>query len=195
MAAEISPDVHPTPAEPAPVPTLPGLFFGFLSISVIAFGGVLPIARRALVERLRWLTAEEFTELVGLSQFLPGPNICNLAVVLGARYHGPVGALVAFLGLTLLPAFIVIGLYLIFTQNADIRALDDVLAGLAAAAAGLVLSMAARMAEPMWRRPTLRGWAVALAGFGGIVGLGISLPTMMVVLAPISVVLAWRALE
>lgn len=48
------------------------LFSGFLMLGLIGFGGVLPLARSMLVEQRRWLTAEQFTELLGLCQFLPG---------------------------------------------------------------------------------------------------------------------------
>ena len=52
----------------------------------------MPWARRMLVEERRWLTAQEFTDLFGLCNFLPGPNIVNVSVVVGARFDGPRGA-------------------------------------------------------------------------------------------------------
>lgn len=184
-----------TPLQPArPGPGLVDLFVGFLSIGVVAFGGVLPISRRALVERYKWVTSEEFTELLALAQFLPGPNITNLAVVVGARYQGPAGSVAAVLGLTVVPAIIVILLGTIFTLYSDVKVLSGVLAGLAAAAAGLIISMVVRIAEPMWREPTLRTWGIAVAAFVGVVVLTIPLPWVMLVLGTLSVVLAWRAL-
>ena len=47
-----------------------------------------------LVEEKRWMTAEEFNAQLGLCQFLPGPNVINLAVVVGKRYQGALGAIV-----------------------------------------------------------------------------------------------------
>ena len=82
------------PGGPAPEPpTTAALFLGFLSIGIIGFGGVLPWARRMMVEQRRWLTPAEFTDLLGLCQFLPGPNIVNLAVALGSRFRGLPGAI------------------------------------------------------------------------------------------------------
>ncbi|MCK0196925.1 chromate transporter [Ancylobacter sp. 6x-1] len=182
--APLSPDARPAPS-------LRDLFVGFLSVAVVAFGGVLPIARRAVVERYQWVSPEEFVELVGLAQFLPGPNIVNLAVVIGGRFRGPVGALVAVLGLTLVPMAIVITLGALFTRYADVAILRDVLAGLAAAAAGLVLAMAGRMAETIWRRPTVHAAAVAFAAYGAVAGLGLPLVPVMLTIAPVSVALAW----
>ena len=64
-------------------------------MSVAGFGGVLPWARRAIVEERKWLTAEEFNEAFSFSQFLPGPNIVNFSVVFGSRLRGAAGAAVA----------------------------------------------------------------------------------------------------
>lgn len=186
---------QPKPPQPdRPDPGLAELFVGFLSIGVIAFGGVLPITRRAMVERYKWINEEEFIELLSLSQFLPGPNITNFAVVLGSRFRGPAGSISAVLGLTLVPAIMVIILGIVFNYYADVKALGGVVAGFAAAAAGLIISMVVRIAEPMWRHPTLRTWGIALAAFAGVALIGFPLPWVMLVLAPLSVVLAWRAL-
>ncbi len=61
------------PYVPAP-PTLFRLFLGFLSVGMYGLGGVLPWARRMVVEQKRWLTAVEFTDMLRLCQFLPGDN-------------------------------------------------------------------------------------------------------------------------
>jgi len=79
------------------------LFLGFLSIGARAFGGLLPWAHRVLVEERRWLSAEDFAQVLALCQLLPGPNIANCSVVLGRRWFGLSGAVTAFLGLFALP--------------------------------------------------------------------------------------------
>ena len=55
------------------------LFTAFTWLALQGFGGVLAVAQRELVERLRWLSKEQFVELLSLSQVLPGPNIINLS--------------------------------------------------------------------------------------------------------------------
>jgi hypothetical protein len=87
---------------PAP-PTLLGLFLGFFSVGMYGFGGVLPWARRMVVEQRRWMAATEFTDILGLCQFLPGGNIMNVTIALGARFHGAAGSVVAFVGLMAAP--------------------------------------------------------------------------------------------
>src|SRR5579883_667798 len=79
------------------------LFLGFLSVSLSGFGGVLPWAHRTLVEERRWMREAEFLDMLSLCQFLPGPNIVNVSIYVGSRYHGPLGAAVAFSGLMLAP--------------------------------------------------------------------------------------------
>ncbi|HEY3533657.1 MAG TPA: chromate transporter, partial [Casimicrobiaceae bacterium] len=71
------------------------LFASFLKMGLLGFGGVLPWARRVLVDERRWLSDREFAELIGLCQVLPGPNVVNLAVIIGSRTHGPLGSLIA----------------------------------------------------------------------------------------------------
>ena len=80
-------------------PSVAALFWAFNRLALQGFGGVLPVAQRELVERLRWLTREQFLELLSLSQVLPGPNIINLGLILGDRYFGWRGSLVALAGL------------------------------------------------------------------------------------------------
>src|ERR1700749_1528175 len=85
-------DQPPDAPEHAPAPTTREIFMGFLGLGLTSFGGALPLARRTIVDRHRWLTAAEFTDLLGLCQFLPGGNVINLSVALGMRFHGWGGA-------------------------------------------------------------------------------------------------------
>src|SRR4051812_45526282 len=92
----------------AVVPTLSELFGGFLECALSGFGGVLAWAHRVLVERRKWLSDQEFAELLGLAQILPGGTIINVAVFLGLRFHGLRGVFVALGGLILVPLCILL---------------------------------------------------------------------------------------
>ena len=108
-----------------PPATLWALYWGFLSIGARSFGGVLPWAHRVLVEERRWVAPGDFAEVLALCQFLPGPNVGNVSVVLGRRWFGLRGAVVAFLGLMALPLVWVFGLALLyadFSSNPEVRA-------------------------------------------------------------------------
>lgn len=168
-------------------PTATDLFTGFLFAGINGFGGVMPFARRIIVERRRWLTAEEFIDLLAMCQFLPGPNIVNLAVALGGRFRGPRGALASLGGILLAPMAIVVGCYLLIGSVSDAPAVVGALHGLAAAAAGLVLSMAAKLALPMLRRRDLWAMVVALLAVAGVALLRLPLITVLLVLAPLAI--------
>src|ERR1700744_971742 len=97
------PPTQPSPIEGEglrePNPTELDLFLGFLSASVRGFGGVFVMGRRMLVEERKWLTPEEFVELLGVCQFLPGANIVNLSVAVGQRFRGWKESLAALTGI------------------------------------------------------------------------------------------------
>jgi chromate transporter len=182
----------PDRAAPQEPPTVAALFWGFLSIGVIGFGGVLPWARRMMVEQRRWLSPAEFTDLLGLCQFLPGPNIVNLAVALGSRFRGLPGALAAVVGLISLPILIVISLGALYTAYSDQPMVARGAGGLAAAASGLVVATALKIASPL--RGQWLGIAVALAVVGAIAILRLPLLPTLLVMAPASMLVhRWAA--
>lgn len=177
------------PAPPAP-PTLRSLFFGFLTVGLCGFGGTLPWARRMAVEQRRWMTAAEFTDMIGLCQFLPGGNILNLTVALGARYHGVRGAAAAFLGLMAAPMTIVLLLGEVYGRYGGLPQVHAAFDGLAASATALVMATALRIAGPLRSRPL--GIAIAAATFAGIAIVRWPMPLVLLIVAPISILLAWR---
>lgn len=92
------------------------------------------------------MSADEFNTQLGLCQFLPGPNVINLAVVVGKRYRGVAGALVATLGMLAGPFLIVLLLALIYDAYGQLPWAQGMLRGIAAAGCGLLFAMAFRMA-------------------------------------------------
>lgn len=180
---------------PAPAaitrPTLAELFSAFVAVSLSGFGGALPWARRMIVDRRQWMTAEEFNEAFSLSQFLPGPNVINFSVVFGQRFGGAAGAAVALAGLLGPPLVIVTVLAALYARYGDIEALSRILSGIASAAAGLLIAMVAKMAAPLFAKRWDFGVAMAAAAFVGIALMRWPLPLVFGVLAPVSIALAW----
>jgi chromate transporter len=168
------------------------LFIAFSLISVSGFGGVLYWSRRMMVDERKWLTAEEFNEAYALCNFLPGPNIVNFSVVFGRQVGGTVGALVALLGLLGPPFLLVTLLGLIYAHFGEIAALQRVLAGVAAAAAGLTISTGLKMAEPLLRERPGFVHGVAVAAFLSVGILRWPIYWVLGVLIPCSIALAWR---
>ena len=98
------------------------------------------------------MTAEEFNEAFALSQFLPGPNVVNFSVVFGSRFGGAAGAAVALAGLMGPPLIIVTVLAVLYARFGDLEVLGRILAGITAAAVGLLIAVVAKMAAPMFRK-------------------------------------------
>ena len=171
------------------------LFLAFASMSVAGFGGVLPWARRAVVDERKWLTAEEFNEAFSFSQLLPGPNIVNFSVIFGSRLRGPAGAAVALIGLMGPPLVIVTILAALYVRYGEVGWMARMLAGLAAAAAGLIIATVAKMAKPLFAKSLATKSVVApLVALAVFVAIGIlrwPLPYVLLVAAPISIAFAW----
>jgi len=175
-------------AFPAPQPpTMAQLFLGFAACSLSGFGGVLPFARRMIVERRHWMSAQEFNETFSLSQFLPGPNIVNFSVVFGSRFGGATGAAVALAGLLGPPVAIVTVMALLYSYY------GDVLAGISAAAAGLLIATVTKMGLPVFRRGLHWAPALALIAFAAVGPLHFPLQWVFIAMAPVGVALAWRS--
>ena len=129
------------------------LFFGFLSIGARSFGGVMPWAHRVMVEERGWLTPEDFIETIGLCQFLPGPNIGNASIVLGKRWFGLSGSIVAALGLYALPLVWVVTFAMLYSKYASASIVRALVTGVGAAGAGLFIATAIKLARPLAGKP------------------------------------------
>ncbi|WP_186016368.1 chromate transporter [Burkholderia gladioli] len=184
-----SPLTQDRPAPPREV-GIAELFLGFLGLGLVSFGGALPFVRRAVVEQRGWLTAEEFTDLLGLCQFLPGGNVINLSVAVGMRFRGVPGALAGLLGLIAGPTLVVVALGVIYARTQGDPRVQHLFGGLAAAAAGLLIAMALKVARPLRQVPAAA--FVAALAFVAIALLRLPLLTTMLVLTPISIWLAAR---
>jgi chromate transporter len=195
-----SPAAPPAPPAPAPntlptaappPPTIAELFTAFAAISLSGFGGVLAWARRIMVERRRWFTAEQFNEAFALCAFLPGGNMVNFAVIFGARMRGPLGALAALAGLLGPPMILVIAVGALYAHYGELPALRRMLTGVAAAAAGLMLATVAKMARPLFaNRFKDRAVIAPLIAVLTFVAIGLlhwPLPLVLLVIVPASI--------
>jgi chromate transporter len=164
---------------------LSALFLEFLKVSFLGFGGGIVLAHRAAVERHRWMTEGDFADALTLCQFMPGPNVVGIAVCIGAKTRGLPGALAGFLGFALVPGAVGFALALLYLDQTRIPALEHVLHGISAAAAGLMVATGLRLLRPHRRHaPTLTFAALA---FGGLAIARFPLLLVLMVLAPLSV--------
>jgi len=110
---------------------------------------VLAVAQRELVEKQRWLTADEFLQSLSLAQVLPGPNVVNLALMLGDRFFGWRGALAALAGMLSLPLVIVLVLASSYEHSRHLPLVSGALHGMGVVAAGLIAATALKLAPSL----------------------------------------------
>ena len=188
----MSPSTGEAPPSSAPNrPTHADLFLAFFKITTMGFGGTLPWTRRMFVEEKRWMTAEEFNDNYALCQFLPGPNIVNLTAVFGSRSRGWTGAVAAWSGFLVLPFTLMLTVGALYSQFGDLDALRRILVGIAAAAAGLLISTAAKMVVPLFKAGLGPAPVVLVAVALAIGVMRWPLLWVLLVLAPLSIALAW----
>ncbi|HXG51402.1 MAG TPA: chromate transporter [candidate division Zixibacteria bacterium] len=168
----------------------PALFLAFSSVSLSGFGGVLFWARRVLVERRRWLTEQEFLDVLALGQLLPGPNVLNVAVLVGYRFGGWRGAACAVGGFLGWPCLVVIAMGMLYQHYGALPQVQRALAGMSSVAAGLLLATVIRLAVVLPRR--LRPWLFGVLAFAGVGVLRWPLLWVIGVLAPLAVAAAWK---
>ena len=159
-------------------------------MTLSGFGGVLAWAHRTLVERRGWLTEPEFTELLGLSQILPGGNIINVAIFVGARFHGLRGVFVALCGLLVAPLCLLLVLNVVLSGPGIAAISQPALRGAAPVVAGLTLATGLKMARAY--RWTLPSAVLGTLTLGAIALFQLPLLLVLAVLAPLSAALAWR---
>ncbi|HLZ83581.1 MAG TPA: chromate transporter [Caulobacteraceae bacterium] len=173
-------------------PSVRALFLAFLTVGLSGFGGVLPFARRMLVERRQWLTETDFNETLALCQSLPGPNIVNMSVVVGSRFAGPKGALACLTGLVVAPVALVLVLADLWGRFGAVGHVPGAIRGLAAAAAGLAAATTLKMARPILIQSPFSAGPIVAAAFVAVGLLRLPLPWVALTLAPVSVLIAWR---
>ena len=143
--------------------TLSELFIAFSRLALQGFGGVLAVAQRELVERLGWMSKEEFVETLAIAQVLPGPNVVNLSMMIGDRFFGLRGAIIALAGMLLAPAVIVLALAAAYSELARHPMAVNALRGMGAVSAGLILATGIKLLPALKKSPLGRPLALGLA--------------------------------
>ena len=173
------------------------LFFSFSILALQGFGGVLAIVQRELVEKKRWLTPEEFLEDWAVAQILPGPNVVNLSLMIGDRYFGFAGGLVALAGMLTFPLLIVLVLAALFSGVADTGAAQGALRGMGAVAAGLIAATGVKLISAM--KHNVMGltvcWGLAVLSFVAIALLRIPLIWVLLGVGVVACSYAYRQLS
>jgi chromate transporter len=173
-----------------PVVSPPELFLEFAKLTLRSFGGALFWSRRMLVERRRWLSEQEFIELLALAQMLPGANGINLAVIVGYRFAGFTGAAAAVAGFLGAPLLTLIAIGAAYQTYGALPLVRDALSGMSAVAVGLLLAVAAKMCAVLQLQ--WRPWLFVALTFVGVGLLRWPLLAVVGALAPFAIASAWK---
>jgi chromate transporter len=182
----------------APPPQRPGspreLFVAFMLLGLQGFGGVVVVAQRVLCEDRRWLTRVEFVELLSVGQVVPGPNVCNVALMLGDRFFGWRGAAAALSGLLAVPFGLVLALTAAYAHWASRPEVAGALRGMGFVSAGLILGTAAKLAGALRTSPlgVPACLAIGAAAFALVALLRVPLAWALLGLGAIACAVAWR---
>jgi chromate transporter len=176
--------------ELAPPPTRLQLFLAFTRVGLFGFGGAAALARQVVVEERRWLGERDYAEMLAVGQILPGPNVGNTAVMLGRRFHGVTGALAASGGFYAVPLVLLTVLLLLYSGFSENPAVAPFMRGIAAAAAGMVIGTALKMAQKL--KPPPEALVLGLLAATGAAWLRLPLPLIVLLLAPPAI---WAALR
>jgi chromate transporter len=181
---------HPDSTAPVRV-SLPQLTAAFVTIGATSFGGgVTGYIRRVVVEERRWLDSDEFLRGLSVAQVVPGPNAVNLAIFIGYRLSGPLGALLAALGVLVVPVIALAGLTVAWGRLGRLPAVAASLRALGAFGAGLMGATGFRiMRAARFKAPDL---ALAAIAFVTVGVLHWPVPGVLLGLAPASIMLHQR---
>jgi chromate transporter len=170
------------------VPKLKDLFVQFFIIGAVSFGGgIIAYERILLVEKRKWLSADEFMAYLAISQTMPGLNSVNLAVLSGDHLRGVMGAITATLGLILPGSIFVLAVGIIYASAADHPLMNYALAGIAAAATGLLAAITYKIGANHWR--DFKSLLIIVLTFLLMSIAKLSLPYVILIMAPISLYL------
>ncbi|KAB0656645.1 MULTISPECIES: chromate transporter [Burkholderia] len=184
--------ITPAPSDgPAPPPGVLALFIAFAQIGLTSFGGGLSgRMMRDFVHERRWLDEEAFLNGLALSQALPGVNVKNLAIWIGYRLAGWRGAVAGFTGIIAPPAVLIVLFGVAFSTLTRFTLTHVALAGAAAAAIGLSISMAITAVRRLPRRAL--PFAVAALTFVSVAVLHWPLVWTVLIAGALSVALEYR---
>ena len=118
------------------------MFFSFFKIGAFTFGGgyaMIPLIEKEVVDVRGWITKEEFTDILVISQSFPGALPVNSSLFIGYKLGGILGAVIALLGVILPSFLIILTIALYFSRFRENPVVDNIFKGITGAVPVLVL--------------------------------------------------------
>ncbi len=128
--------------------TLFDIFFSMLKIGLFTFGGgyaMIHLLDDTFVSRKKWITGEEFLDLITIAESTPGPIAINCSTYIGYKKSGFLGALMATLGMCLPSVTIIYLISLFFDRFLGVSAVASAFKGIQACVVFLILSAGIKM--------------------------------------------------
>lgn len=155
----------------------------FLRLGCVAFGGPavhLALMEEEFVRQRKWLSAEEFLDLVGAAALIPGPNSTELVIHIGYRRAGNKGLIIAGLAFILPAALMTLALAWVYQQYKTIPSVGAALYGLKPAILGVVFGAIFRLGKSMAQNKKKR--AFSSAAFLGALVLNLAFASELIIL-------------
>ena len=117
------------------------LFITFFKIGLFTIGGgyaMIPLIERDVVERNRWVSKEEFLDLLAVAQAAPGVFAVNISIFIGYKLRGIWGSIVAAIGNVLPSVLIILAIAFFFSSFSDNRVVNNIFMGLRPAVVALI---------------------------------------------------------
>ncbi len=167
------------------------IFLLFTKITLLGFGGTLFWVRRLLVQERKWVTEAEFAEQFAIAQLIPGcAALYNVNLMLSHRVAGVRGAVAAAVGFITVPFFVMVSVAMLYLKYGGQPIVSKALSGMFTVVVGLMIANAYGMAKAMPRRA--RPWLFCFVTFAAIGAARWPLASVMLVVAPVAVGMAWR---
>lgn len=168
------------------------LFWVFFSISAVALGGgltMLPIMNREFVEKRNWMTANDMVDTVAVMQSMPGIIASNMAVLIGYRVAGVLGAVFSVVGVVLPPSIFILIIAIFMKSLSGSETLDHIFLGVRAAVSAMILLSSIKMGKQIIKGKISA--AIAIFGFIAMVVFDMNAILLVILSAIVGLSLAY----
>jgi Chromate transport protein ChrA len=124
------------------------LFLIFFKISAFTFGGglvIITLIRKEFVEKRDWLTDQEMTDFIAIAQTAPGAIAINTSILIGHKFAGILGTIVALIGAVLPPLIIISVITVIYSAFITNEVVRNVMKGMQAGVAAVIVDAVVKM--------------------------------------------------
>ena len=123
------------------------LFSSFFRIGGFTLGGgyaMIPLIQHEVVEKKKWMSEEEFLDMVAMAQSAPGVIAINTSIFVGYKLKGLKGSIACALGSSLPSFLIILTIAICFTSFADNPTVERIFKGIRPAVVALIVA-------PLWK--------------------------------------------